>query len=284
MRELLTTKPSNNNWPKNWEKETNLMAIINITDDSFSDGGDFLHFSSAINHSSLCVKQGAKILDIGAQSTRPGASEVGVDVEIKRLIPIIKELKLLHPGIPISVDTYHHSVAWRALNAGADWINDISGGRHDPDIFRVISDCNCPYVLNHSRGNSNTMDSLAIYQNVVIDVKNELSNQIELALSSGIKNDQIIIDPGIGFAKNTEQNLILLRNLEEFVSMKFPLLVGASRKRFIGSVIDETNPKKRIFGTAAVASRCVTAGVNFLRVHDVKEIFQVIKMTKLIFN
>ncbi|MBW3042011.1 dihydropteroate synthase [Prochlorococcus marinus] len=258
------------------------MAIINITNDSFSDGGLFVDLESAINHACLCIKKGAQILDIGAQSTRPGASEVGAEVEINRLIPLIKELKLMHPHIPISVDTYHHSVASKALNAGADCINDISGGRHDPEIFKVISDFSCPYILMHSRGNSKTMDSLTNYKNIVIDVKNELSIQIDSALSSGVNRRQIIIDPGIGFAKTVEQNLILLRNLELFDSMEFPILIGASRKRFIGSVINEIDPIKRIFGMAAIASRCVIAGVNFLRVHDVKQISQVIKMTNSI--
>ena len=258
------------------------MAIVNITEDSFSDGGRFIDLKSAINHASLCIKQGAHILDIGAQSTRPGATEVGSEVEIKKLIPLITELKLLHPEIPISVDTFHHSVAEKVLNVGADWINDISGGRHDPEIFNVIADKGCPYVLTHSRGNSKTMDSLAIYKNVTKDVKNELSKQIDLALSKGIKNEQIIIDPGIGFAKNVDQNLTLLKNLEEFVSMNYPVLIGASRKRFIGSIINESDPNKRIFGTAAVASRCVIAGVNILRVHDIEQISQVILMTRSI--
>ena len=269
--------------PNHGESETHLMAIVNITDDSFSDGGLYVDLNSAIKHASLCIKNGAHILDIGAQSTGPGASEVGADIEIKRLVPLIKELKIIHPEIPISVDTYHHSVADKVLNIGADWINDISGGRHDPEIFNVLADKGSPYVLTHSRGNSKTMDSLATYNNVVKDVKNELSNQIELAISKGMKNEQIIIDPGIGFAKNVSQNLTLFRNLEEFTLMPYPLLIGASRKRFIGSVINESKPSKRIFGTAAVASRCVIAGVDILRVHDVKEMHQVILMTKSIF-
>ena len=264
--------------PKQRESKTQLMAIVNITEDSFSDGGLFIDFESAINHASLCIKNGAHILDIGAQSTRPGASEVGAEIEIKRLLPIIKELRLLHPKITISVDTFHHSVAKEVLNEGADWINDISGGRHDPQIFNVIAENGCSYVLTHSRGNSKTMDSLAKYSNVVLDVKNELSKQIDLALSTGIKDEQIIVDPGIGFAKNSDQNLSLLRNIEEFISMKYPLLIGASRKRFIGSVINESDPNKRIYGTAAVAARCVIAGVDILRVHDIKPISQVVKM------
>jgi len=258
------------------------MAIVNITEDSFSDGGLYSDLPSAISHASLCIKQGAHILDIGAQSTRPGAVDVGAEIEIKRLVPLIKELKLLYPKIPISVDTFHHSVAEKVINAGADWVNDVSGGRHDPEIFSVIADKDCPYILTHSRGNSMTMDSLATYSNVVNEVKNELSNQIDIAISRGIKNEQIIIDPGIGFAKNVEQNLTLLKNIEQFVSMHYPVLIGASRKRFIGSVINEPDPNKRIFGTSAVASRCVIAGVDILRVHDIKQISQVIVMTKSI--
>ncbi len=259
------------------------MAIVNITEDSFSDGGLYIDLHSAIKHASLCISQGAHILDIGAQSTRPGASEVGVEIEIKRLVPLIKELKIMYPEIPISVDTYHHSVADKVLNSGANWINDISGGRHDPEILKVVADSSSHYVLTHSRGNSKSMDSLAKYNNVVKDVKNELLHQINLALSKGIKNEKIIVDPGIGFAKNVDQNLTLLRNLEEFVSMNYPILIGASRKRFIGSVLNESDPSKRIFGTAAVASRCIMAGVNILRVHDIKEISQVAIMTQHIF-
>ena len=263
-------------------KETKVVAILNITKDSFSDGGLYFDFKSSIEHASLCIKEGAHIIDIGAQSTRPGASDVGSEIENKRLIPVIKELKLIHPEIIISVDTFNHSVASNALKAGANWINDISGGRHDPEMFNVISEYGCPYVLTHSRGNSKTMDSLAVYENVVEDVISELTNQIDLALSSGVKSKQIIIDPGLGFAKNVEQNLSLLRQLEKIVSMEYPILVGASRKRFIGSVIKENVPSKRIFGMAAVAAICVIAGVNYLRVHDIKEICQVIKMTKSI--
>ena len=260
------------------------MAIVNITEDSFSDGGLYLDINSAIKHASFCIKNGAHILDIGAQSTRPGASEVGPEIEIKRLVPLIKELKLMYSDILISVDTFHHSVADKVLKSGADWINDISGGRHDPEIFSVLADNGSPYVLTHSRGNSKTMDYLAKYNNVVKDVKSELSNQIDIAISKGIKNKQIIIDPGIGFAKDVYQNLTLLQNLEEFISMPFPLLIGASRKRFIGTVINESDPSNRIFGMAAVASRCVIAGVDILRVHDVKEISQVVVMTKSIIS
>ncbi len=260
------------------------MAIINITKDSFSDGGLFFDTKSAVNHACLCIQQGAHILDLGAQSTRPGASEVGPEIEIQRLLPVIKEIKSIYPETLISVDTFNHSVAYESLKCGADLINDVSGGRHDPEIFKVVAEFGCPYVLMHSRGNSINMDKLTDYGNLIDDVKYELNKQIEKAFNSGVKNSQLILDPGIGFAKNTLQNLALIKNIEEFVSLPYPILVGASRKRFIGEIMGEVDPSKRLLGTAIVASKCVKAKVNILRVHDVCEIVQVIKLTQGIYN
>ncbi len=260
------------------------MAIINITNDSFSDGGLFVDTKSAVNHACFCIEQGAHILDLGAQSTRPGASEVGPEIEIQRLLPVIKEIKSIYPETLISVDTFNHSVAYESLKSGADLINDVSGGRHDPEIFKVVSDFGCPYVLMHSRGTSINMDKLIDYENLIDDVKYELNKQIEKAFISGVKNSQLILDPGIGFAKNTLQNLALIKNIEEFVSLPYPILVGASRKRFIGEIMGEVDPSKRLLGTAIVASICVKAKVNILRVHDVREVVQVIKLTQGIYN
>ena len=260
------------------------MAIINITHDSFSDGGLFLDTKAAINHACFCIEQGAHILDLGAQSTRPGASEVGPEIEIQRLLPVIKEIKSIFPDTLISVDTFNHSVAYESLKCGADLINDVSGGRHDPEIFNVVAEFGCPYVLMHSRGNSINMDKLINYKNIIEDVKYELNKQIENAFNSGVRNCQLILDPGIGFAKNTLQNLALIKNIEDFVSLPYPILVGASRKRFIGEIIGEVDPNKRLLGTAIVASKCVNAKVNILRVHDVREIIQVIKLTQGIYN
>ncbi len=260
------------------------MAIINITNDSFSDGGLFLDTKSAVKHACFCIEQGAHILDLGAQSTRPGASEIGPEIEIQRLLPVIKGIKSKFPDILISVDTFNHSVAYEALKCGADLINDVSGGRHDPEIFKVISEFECPYILMHSRGNSINMDKLIEYENLIDDVKYELNKQIEKAFKSGVKNSQLILDPGIGFAKNTLQNLALIKNIDEFVSLPYPILVGASRKRFIGEMMGEVDPNKRLLGTAIVASKCVKAKVNILRVHDVRETVQVIKLTQEIYN
>lgn len=260
------------------------MAIINITNDSFSDGGLYLDTSSAIKHACLCIDQGAHILDLGAQSTRPGASEVGPKIEIERLLPVIKEIKSIYPDTLISVDTFNHSVAYESLKFGADLINDVSGGRHDPEIFKVVAEFGCPYVLMHSRGNSINMDKLIVYENIIDDVKSELNKQIEKAFNSGVRSSQLILDPGLGFAKNTLQNLAIIKNIEEFVSLPYPVLVGASRKRFIGEIMGEVDPNKRLLGTAVVASKCVNAKVNILRVHDVRETIQVIKLTQEIYN
>ncbi len=260
------------------------MAIINITDDSFSDGGLYLDTDSAVNHARLCIEQGAHILDLGAQSTRPGSPEVGPEIEIQRLLPVIKEVKSIFPETLISVDTFNHSVAYESLKCGADLINDVSGGRHDPEIFKVVAEFGCPYVLMHSRGNSINMDKLIDYENIIDDVKDELNKQIDKAFNSGLRSSQLIIDPGIGFAKNTLQNITLINNIEEFVSLPYPILVGASRKRFIGEIMGEVDPSKRLLGTAIVLSKCVNAKVNILRVHDVREILQVIKLTQAIYN
>ena len=282
LPELPITKSNKFILPEIWSNQTCLMAIINITKDSFSDGGLFFDFDSALKHAICCIQQGCKILDFGAQSTKPGALEIGPELEIDRLLPLIKEIKLINPDIFISVDTFHHLVAQKSLQAGADMINDVSGGRRDPRIFEVIAEYNCPYILTHSRGNSITMDSLTDYNNLILDIKLELEDQIDLAIKSGVMKNQIIIDPGLGFAKNVEQNLCILRNIEEFILMGYPVLVGPSKKRFIGSVIGKSEPNKRSFGTAAVVSRCVSAGVNIIRVHDVRENLDVIKMTKAI--
>lgn len=260
------------------------MAIINITNDSFSDGGLFLDTNAAIKHACFCIEQGAQIIDLGAQSTRPGAYEIGPEIEIQRLLPVIKEIKSIFPDSLISVDTFNHEVAYEVLKCGADLINDVSGGRHDPEIFKVVSEFGCPYVLMHSRGNSINMDKLTGYEDLIEDIKFELNEQIQKAIDSGVKDSQLILDPGIGFAKNTLQNLILIKNIEEFVSLPYPVLVGASRKRFIGEIMGENDPRKRLLGTAIVASKCVKAKVNILRVHDVKEIIQVVKLTQEIYN
>jgi len=259
-----------------------IMGIINITPDSFSDGGLYLDPEDAYKRASHCILSGANILDIGAQSTRPGSDYVDVDIELKRLLPSLEIIRESFPDIIISVDTFNSIVAEKVLGIGADWINDISGGRIDENMNSVISDFRCPFVITHSRGNSKTMNDLAKYNDVVSDVYQELLILTQNALDAGVNPGQIIWDPGLGFAKTNQDNIKLVKNLERFTSEYFPVLLGPSRKKFIGYVLDEQDPKKRLFGTAAVVCRCVQAKVDIVRVHDIDEMSQVISMSNQI--
>lgn len=254
------------------------MGVINITPDSFSDGGRFLARDRALDEALRQLKSGADVLDLGAQSTRPGADEVGVDEECRRLLPALKAIREHLPTALISVDTFLAPVAAAALEAGASWINDISGGRRDPDLLRVVADAGCPVVLMHSRGDSKTMDQLTDYSDVVNEVKSGLMERSEAAVHAGVHQQQIIWDPGLGFAKTHDQNLQLLRGLEQLTRGPVPVLIGPSRKRFIGDVLNEPRPKARLWGTAAVACRCADAGAAIVRVHDVGPIVQTLRM------
>ena len=267
-----------------WGQRTQVMGVINLTPDSFSDGGRFDHPDQALKQARRFATAGVSVLDLGAQSTRPGAEDVGSGEELRRLLPSLRLIRSVidSESLPalISVDTYRASVAAAALEAGADWINDISGGTRDPEILKVVADAGCPYVLMHSRGDSQTMDGLVDYgaAGVVAGVLRELRLSTETALAACIRQDQLIWDPGLGFAKTTEQNLELLRGLEQLKVDGIPLLVGPSRKRFIGAVLNEPRPKARLWGTAAVVARCVAAGVDVVRVHDGAAIAQVTQM------
>ena len=266
-------------WPQGWRRRTAVMGVINITPDSFSDGGRFIRIEAALQEATRQLRQGADVIDLGAQSTRPGAKEVGAEEECKRLLPVLTAIRKRWPEVLISVDTFLAPVAEAALECGASWINDVSGGRRDPDLLRVVADAGCPVVLMHSRGNSTTMDELTDYSDLIEEVKAGLRDRTDSAIAAGIKEDQIIWDPGLGFAKTHEQNLSLLSSLEQLTCEPRPLLVGPSRKRFIGAVLDEPRPKARLWGTAAVACRCAQAGVALVRVHDVGPIAQTLKMS-----
>ncbi len=257
-------------WPKGWGDKTLLMGIVNITPDSFSDGGLCLDPNDALLKATELIRNGAHVIDLGAQSTRPGAKEVGANEEIRRLMPALKLIRFNYPDLIISVDTFLSSVAKVALDLGANWINDVTGGRRDPEMLSIVSKAKCPYIIMHSRGDSNSMDRLIDYQNVVHDVYNELELLTRAAIKKGVSPTNIIWDPGIGFAKTTEQNLLLIRKLEVFTSSKYPVLIGPSRKRFIGDILNEPDPKCRLVGTLAVASRCFQAKASLLRVHDVE--------------
>ncbi len=254
------------------------MGVINVTPDSFSDGGECLDPEQALKRAADQIAQGVDVLDLGAQSTRPGAAEVGGDEEIRRLLPVLRLIREAYPQAIISVDTFLAEVAEEALAAGADWINDVSGGERDPNLLKVVAAANCPYVLMHSRGNSQTMDQLSVYTDVVAEVRDQLLRRTELALKAGLSEAQLIWDPGLGFAKTTEQNLQLLCDLETLCAEPYPVLVGPSRKRFIGAVLNQPESNARIWGTAAVVCRCVQAGVAMVRVHDVGAINQTLRM------
>ena len=264
---------------------TLVMGILNLTPDSFSDGGRFEDPLRAARQALQMRHQGADLLDLGGQNTRPGAVEVGAERELARVLPALEAIQaaLALETQPrarplISIDTFHASVAAAALAAGADWINDVSGGRRDPALLSVVAEAGCPYVLMHSRGDSSSMDRLAVYGDVVGEVRDELLAATSRALAAGVRPGQIVWDPGLGFAKTTEHNLKLLRGLARLAAEGFPLLVGPSRKRFIGAVLDEPRPRARLWGTAAVCAQAIAAGARVVRVHDVGPIVQVARM------
>jgi dihydropteroate synthase len=261
-----------------WGGRTAVMGVLNLTPDSFSDGGRFDRPDAAVRQAGVLLAQGADVLDLGAQSTRPGAEEVGPGRELERLLPALTAIRAAHPEALLSIDTFHAAVAEPALEAGAHWINDVSAGRRDPALLRLAAAAGCPLVLMHSRGDSRSMDALARYDDVVAEVRQGLLQATETALAAGVRPEQLIWDPGLGFAKDTEQNLALLRGLAVLAADGVPLLVGPSRKRFIGAVLEEPRPRARLWGTAAVCSQAIAQGARILRVHDVGPIVQIARM------
>lgn len=257
-----------------------VMGVMNLTPDSFSDGGRIQGVEQALRQAERLLAQGAAVLDLGGQSTRPGAEEVGPERELERLLPALTAIRAAHPEAVLSVDTFHAPVAEAALAAGADWINDVRGGSslRDPAMAALVARSGCRYVLMHSRGTSSAMDGLAVYSDVVAEVRAELEGASASLQAAGVRREQILWDPGLGFAKTTEQNLELLRRLPELVAAGIPLLVGPSRKRFIGAVLEEPRPRARLWGTAAVCALAAAQGAAVLRVHDVGPIAQVVRM------
>ena len=239
------------------------MGILNVTPDSFSDGGQFNTYESAVAHGLEMIAEGADIIDIGGESTRPGALRITEEEELSRVIPVIKSLSQ-HSAV-ISIDTMRASVARAAVIAGATYINDVSGGMADDQMHKVAAELGTFYILMHWRGQSADMNSKAIYGDVVLDVKNELSHQIEKALTAGISAEKIIIDPGIGFAKEAEHNWELIRRVNEIVDLGYPVLIGASRKRFLGG----QSPLEREEATLELTKGLVGRGVWGVRVHSV---------------
>ena len=247
------------------------MGVLNITPDSFSDGGQFTSTDSAILHLEKMLDDGADIIDIGGESTKPGSDPVSANEESKRIVPIIKAAKSKYKDILISVDTYKSSVAKKAIESGADFINDISGLTFDNDMAPLLAQLNIPVVVMHIKGKPKTMQKNISYSNLISDMKSFFINQSNYAIKSGIKERNIIIDPGIGFGKTFDHNFTLLKRLSEFKDLGFPLLIGPSRKAFIGDVLN-LPPNKRIEGTIATIVAGILNGANIIRVHDVKEV------------
>ena len=260
------------------------MGVINLTPDSFSDGGDLNSTSKVLNQVKDFISNGVDIIDLGAQSTRPGAEEIGSRYEIKRLIPYLKIIRSKFPEILISIDTFNSEVANEALLNGANWINDVTGGRRDEKILDIVSKFNCPFVITHSRGNSQNMNELNQYKKFLSEVISSLEYLIKKALEKKISRKNIILDPGIGFSKDLEQNLEVLKNLELFKKLNFPILIGASRKRFIGEILNETNPKERDIGTLAISCLCSQLNIDLIRVHNVKINYQILKVADRIYR
>ncbi|MCF8552592.1 MAG: dihydropteroate synthase [Candidatus Planktophila sp.] len=241
-----------------------IMGILNVTPDSFADGGRHNDFDAAVSRGLEMMAEGVDIIDIGGESTRPGADRVSEVEELERTIPVITELS--KHGVKISIDTMRASTAEAAIEAGASIINDVSGGLADPDMLQTAARLQVPYIAMHWRGQSKDMNSKAIYNNVVNDVISELRERITAAQDAGIKPNNLIIDPGLGFAKDAEHNWAIIDSVESFVEMGYPVLIGASRKRFLGG----DTPDEREQATIDLTKRLATTGVWAVRVHSVK--------------
>lgn len=249
-----------------------IMGILNVTPDSFSDGGRYHNCEAALKQVEKMMAEGADIIDIGGESTRPNSISVSSGEQIARVIPVIKAIRdNLSKTILISIDTTLNTVAKAALDAGANIINDISGGNHDPKILTVAANANCPIILMHIQGTPQTMQDNPYYDDVVNEVLISLARSVNHALAAGVKKENIAIDPGIGFGKRKQDNIDLLGHLEQFVATDFPVLLGTSRKRFMGSICNISEPNALITATAATTALGVMAGVQMFRVHDVKE-------------
>lgn len=245
-----------------------LMGILNITTDSFYDGGKWSDEESILKQTQKMVAEGAIIIDIGGQSTKPGATAISVKEELERVIPVIKIIKKRYPQLILSVDTYRSEVAYQSIEAGANIINDISGGNLDNKMFETVAKLNVPYVLTHIKGMPENMQNKPQYENVVAEVKLFFKEKLEQLNKLGASN--IILDPGFGFGKTIDHNYELLKNLKTFKELGFPILVGISRKSMINKIIN-TTPENALNGTTVLNTIALLNGANILRVHDVKE-------------
>ena len=253
-----------------------VMGVLNVTPDSFSDGGSFPDVESAVARADQMVRDGAAIIDVGPESTRPGAGAVPDDEQIRRAVRVIRAIRQRQPDVGLSIDTQSAVVARAALEAGADWINDVSALRTDPNMARLAADAGAPVILMHMLGTPRTMQTDPTYVDVVREVVDFLEERIAFAASAGIALDRIVIDPGIGFGKTVEHNLALLAGLNVLTAIGPPVLIGASRKSFIGRVLGVEDPRDRLSGSLACAAVAVMGGARVIRAHDVRETVEVV--------
>jgi dihydropteroate synthase len=261
-------------------ERTLVVGILNVTPDSFSDGGRFLDRATAVAHATRMIEDGADILDVGGESTRPGSAAVSADEELERVHPVLERLAELHPAVPISIDTRKADVAAEALDAGATIVNDVSGGA-DPAMFDVVRDREAAVVLMHMQGDPTTMQEAPHYDDVVGEVHEYLRQRIEAAELAGIDPDRIAIDPGIGFGKDLDHNLELMHGVDALLDLGRPVLVGPSRKKFIGTILDLPE-KDRVEGTVGAVVWMVARGAHLVRVHDVREVVRAVRVSDAI--
>jgi dihydropteroate synthase len=255
------------------------MGVLNVTPDSFADGGRYGEPERAIEAALAMVEAGADIVDVGGESTRPGAAAVDAEEELRRVLPVVRGLsRQLH--VPISIDTYKAGVADAALGEGAALVNDVSGLLYDPELAGVVARHQAGLVLMHTRGRSSEMYALANYDDVLVDVARELERRIEAAVAAGVSREAIVVDPGVGFAKKPDQSFAVLSAAGHpaFLALDRPVLVGPSRKSFLKAVLGDGAPGERVWGTAAAVTAAVLAGAHIVRVHDVKEMVQVVRV------
>jgi dihydropteroate synthase len=252
------------------------MAVLNRTPDSFSDGGKFMDDEAAIRHAREMARDGADIIDVGGESTRPGSEPVSLEEELSRTIPIIERLAR-EIDIPISIDTRKHEVAREAIRRGASMVNDVTGLKSDPEMARVVSEAGVPVCVMHMKGTPGDMQDDPVYEDLMPEIIEGLKESIDIALAAGISPDKIIVDPGIGFGKTAEHNLVIINRLGELKALGKPVLVGASRKSFIGKVLNR-GADERLPGTAAVSAVAIMKGADIIRIHDAKEMVDVARM------
>ncbi|BAU99809.1 dihydropteroate synthase [Aurantimicrobium minutum] len=259
------------------EHRTLIMGILNVTEDSFSDGGKFLNTEAAIKHGIAMMEQGADIIDIGGESTRPGAQRVSVEEEQLRVLPVVGAL--VRSGATVSIDTMNAATALLAVEHGATYVNDVSGGLADFFMPRMVAQSDAMYIASHWRGHSVNMDNKALYKDAPTDITRELSDRVEALLEEGIKPEKLILDPGLGFAKNSEHNWQMLGRLDELKALGYPLLIGASRKRFLAALLPEdATMEDRDSASVAVSVLAAQAGAWGVRVHDVARTYGALRV------